>query len=468
MTKNDLVRQALDEKLYSIIYEKYIAPTERPKQAYAGIEFELPIVNLEKKPVDFSVVHALTDAFLSRFGFTEVIRDDNGDIYNATRPENGDNLSFDCSFNTMEFSFGKDEELLAIHERFIAYYSFIQDYLLPRHHTLTGMGLNPYRHFNNNVPIANGRYRMLLHHLESYKKYPGTILFHDSPNFGLFSCASQVQLDAEKDTLVDTLNTFTKLEPVKAVLFANSPYEDFLCSRDYFWKHSMHGVNPHNVDIFDKRLSSVDEIIAYIRTMSLYCVERGEKYINFAPTPLESYFTADHIDGEYYDAAEGVYKTIRFAPEWEDLSHLRSFKFDDVTFRGTIEFRSACEQPVRDIMTVAAFQTGLMEVIPELNARLDRASFLYEQGYSDLELREMLVKRNLPDFLREEDLEQLLGDVIDLAAEGLLRRGKGEEKLVKNLYSRASHLKSPARVQVEGMDAGVPLEYYIEDYSSLD
>ena len=125
------------------------------------------------------------------------------------------------------------------------------------------MGLNPYRHFNNNVPIANGRYRMLLHHLESYPKYPRTILFHDRPNFGLFSCASQVQLDAQKDTLVETLNTFTRLEPVKALLFANSPWEDFLCSRDYFWKHSMHGVNPHNVDIYDKKLTSVDEVVAY-------------------------------------------------------------------------------------------------------------------------------------------------------------------------------------------------------------
>ncbi|MBR1704439.1 MAG: glutamylcysteine synthetase [Clostridia bacterium] len=468
MSSKDLQEQALEEKLYALIYDKYIAPTERPKKGYAGIEFELPIVNLRKQPVDFSVVHNLTDAFLGRFGFSDISRDDNGDIYNATDPETGDCLSYDCSFNTLEFSFGIDEDLTVIQGRFREYYAFIQDYLLPRHHSLTGMGLNPYRHFNNNVPIANGRYRMLLHHLESYPKYPRTILFHDRPNFGLFSCASQVQLDAEKDTLVDTLNIFTRLEPVKALLFANSPFEDFLCSRDYFWKHSMHGVNPHNVDIYDKELRSIEEVIAYIRTMSLYCVERDDKYINFAPTPLLEYFSKTEVEGEYYDRELGRHERITFTPEWEDLSHLRSFKFDDVTFRGTIEFRSACEQPVRDIMTVAAFQTGLMEVLPELNVRLDRAGFLYDQGYSCLELRELLVKRDLPAFLREKDLEVLLGDVIDLSAEGLRRRGRSEEGLVQNLYSRASHLMSPARVQVEGLESGVPLEYYIEDYAKLD
>lgn len=468
MTTQELRQQELEKTLHALIYERFIAPTERPKKEYAGIEFELPIVNLRKEPVDFSVVHALTDAFLARFGFTDAARDDNGDIYNAADPSTGDTLSYDCSFNTLEFSFGIDEDLTVIHRRFQEYYSFIQDFLLSRHHSLTGMGLNPHRDINRNVPIANGRYRMLLHHLESYPKYPETILFHDKPNFGLFSCASQVQLDAEKDTLVDTLNTFTRLEPVKAVLFANSPCQDYLCSRDFFWKHSMHGVNPHNVDIFDKELRSLDEVVAYIGTMSLYCVERGDKYINFAPTPLLQYFAAESVTGEYYDRETGTHQPVTFTPEWEDLQYLRSFKFDDVTFRGTIEFRSACEQPVRDIMTVAAFQTGLMEVLPELNARLDNAGFLYDRGYSYLELRELLVKRELPAFLREKDLEQLLGDVIDLAFEGLRRRGRGEERLVSNLYSRAAHLMSPARVQVEGLESGVPLEYYINDYAKPD
>ena len=69
--------------------------------------------------------------------------------------------------------------------------------------------------------------------------------------------------------------------------------------------------------------------------------------------------------------------------------------------------------------------------------------------------------------LKPNDKLFILGDVIDLAAEGLRRRGRGEEKFVQNLYSRAAHLMSPARVQVEGLESGVPLEYYINDYSKL-
>ena len=73
------------------------------------------------------------------------------------------------------------------------------------------MGINPYHELNRDIPIANGRYRMLLHHLQFYTKYGSAIPFHNTPNFGLFCAASQVQLDAQADTAVDMLNVFARL-----------------------------------------------------------------------------------------------------------------------------------------------------------------------------------------------------------------------------------------------------------------
>ncbi|MFQ9792099.1 MAG: hypothetical protein ACLRX7_01780 [Acutalibacteraceae bacterium] len=43
------------------------------------------------------------------------------------------------------------------------------------------------------------------------------------------------------------------------------------------------------------------------------------------------------------------------------MEYLRSYKFEDLTFRGTIEYRSACCQPVSECMCVAAFHVGLQE-----------------------------------------------------------------------------------------------------------
>ena len=452
--------------LAEAIHNKYILPTRRKRNPYVGVEFELPIVNLAKQPVDFTVVHALTDAFIGRFGFDIIRRDDSGDIYNAQSPLSDDILSFDCSYNTLEMSFGVETDLNVIHGRFLEYYTFIQDFLRPHRHTLTGMGINPYYDINRNEPIPNGRYRMLFHHLSSYEKYGEALPFHHNPNFGLFSCASQVQLDVEEGNVAETLNTFSKLEPLKSLLFANSVWgedHELLCGRDQFWKYSLHGLNPHNVDMYAVEFHSAHEVEEYIRTMSLYCVEREGRYINFPPMPLREYFAAETVTGEYFDGER--YRDITFEPRIEDLEYLRSFKFEDLTYRGTVEFRSVCEQPVSEIMAPAAFHAGLLENLHQLTEILDKDVILYQNGYNAVELRELLNKRRLPGFIDRDRTSRLLGEILDLARDGLEKRGLNEEHFLDPLYHRAKHLYSPARQIADGLDSGVPIEYYIEEFA---
>jgi gamma-glutamylcysteine synthetase len=78
---------------------------------------------------DFAAVHAATDDFLARFPFSDQVRDDEGNIYRATDPNTGDELSFDCSYNTLEISFGPDENLNKTHRLFTAYYTALQEAL---------------------------------------------------------------------------------------------------------------------------------------------------------------------------------------------------------------------------------------------------------------------------------------------------------------------------------------------------
>ena len=452
--------------LTDAIIEKYIRPIQRPRTQRAGLEFELPIVDRSGGAVDFAVVHALTGAFIAAFGFGDAQRDDGGHIYCAADPATGDTLSYDCSYNTLELSFGAEDDLNVVYDRFRRYYLFIQERLGSAGHTLTGMGVNPRWRVNRCEPIANGRYRMLLHHLQSYKRYPGALEFHDVPQFGLFSCASQVQLDAQEDTVIEALNTFSRLEPWKALLFANSPWGDYLCARDHFWKNSMHGVNPRNVDGYDAPLRDIDGLTEYIRSMSLYCVEREEKYIHFAPTPLEEYFSRGSVRGEYYDGQE--WKEIVFPPELTDLAWLRSFKFEDLTYRGTIEFRSVCQQPVRQIMAPAAFHAGLMEELPALTELLDREAPALEQSLTPSELREQYVLRKRPDGFDAGAASALLEKLIRLAERGLESRGRGEQRFLAPLYERARTLMSPAGEMLKGLENGKTLEYYIEDFARMD
>ena len=450
------------------IYERYIIPTKRERTRLTGLEFELPIVNRKNAPVDFNIIHKMTDEFIRQFSFHEVGRDDDGFIYSALDEKTEDDLSFDCSYNTLEISFGTELDLHVVHERFVRYYTFVQRQLEKYDHTLTGMGINPHHAVNRNIPVVSERYRMLYHHLSSYKNYGREILFHHHPNFGLFSCANQIQMDVEEKNLAETLNTFTKLEPLKALIFSNSPWgenQDILCSRDNFWRNSLHGLNRHNVDMYGLEFDSVDEIICYIKSMSLYCVERNGKYVNFHPVSMVEYFSSETIKGEYFDGNK--YQEISIHPRLSDLKYLRSFKFEDLTFRGTVEFRSVCEQPVKEIMASAAFHAGLMENLYLLTETLERDRVIYHKGYNASELRRMFVKKELPDIFNWREVVSLLLKILDIAEKGLYKRGLGEEIFLKPLYRRAEELKSPAREMSEGLEKGKTMDDYIEEYGRL-
>lgn len=460
--ESQLIRESL--------YKRYIEPTIGNHNNYIGVEIEMPIINLKKQPVDFDVVHLVTKDFINHFGFTATGLDDEGNIFSCQSEIFGDILSYDCSYNNLELSFGRENNICVIKERFTLYYKFLQEKFNACNYTLTGMGLNPYRNFNHNVPIPNGRYRMLFHHLNSYTKYKEIpMYFHQYPQFGTFSSASQVQLDVELKKLPLVLNTFTKLEPIKAVLFANSPLNDngenLLCCRDMFWENSTHGINPHNIGMYNCKFTTEDNILSYIETTSIYCVEKDDKYINFAPTKITDYLNRDEIFGEYFE--KGEYKKITFKPSIDDIEYLRTFKFEDLTYRGTVEFRSVCCQPIEDSLTVAAFHLGLMENLEKLSVLMENDHTIYGHGYNATELRKLFVKNELPGFVDEDKLYFLAKQILDLAYEGLQRRNKNEEQLLLPLYKRVDKKTNPAKTMLKLINQSVNLQDIILEYSKI-
>lgn len=458
------------EEILSRIYDRYIKPTENKNGSYIGVEIEMPIVNLEHRAVDFEVVHKLTSAFLKEFGFIPTGIDEQGNIYSSLNRENGDIFSYDCSYNNMEFSFGKESELHTIHGRFCRYYNFVQNYFKPYNYTLTGMGINPNRLVNNNIPIENGRYKMLFHHLSSFSKYAQLpMFFHRYPQFGMFASASQVQLDVTKETAPHVINTFNKLEPIKALLFNNSVLlnenEALLCCRDMLWENSTHGINPHNVGMYDCEIKSVDDILNYISTTAIYCVERDGKYLNFRPVNILEYFNNDTLTGEYMENDKIC--SLEFHPQPGDIAYLRTFKFEDLTYRGTVEFRSSCCQPISDVMTVSAFHSGLLNKTAELDDVMKKDASIYNKGYNAVELRRQLVCREQPSFIDTDGMYKLAESVLDLCKQGLKERGFGEEIYLAPLYDRIQKRTNPAKTMLEKMKNGEKINDIIKEYGRV-
>ncbi len=456
------------EEFKQLLFDRFIKPTINNQNNYIGVKIEMPILNLDKKPVNFEIVHNITEKFIEHFDFLPVGIDEDGNIYSAKSSQNSDILSYDCSYNNLELSFGKEENLFEIQKRFDVYYRYLQEIFRLYNYTLTGMGVNPYRVYNKNEPIPNGRYRMLYHHLSSYPMYGNLpMYFHSYPKFGMFSSASQVQLDANYNDLPRLINVFSELEPIKAVLFSNSvltgDHEEYICCRDIFWENSTHGINPHNIGMYNQKFENVEEIVNYISTTSIYCVERDGKYINFSPILFSDYLKLEGIVGEYYE--NGRYRKILVQPSVYDIEYLRTFKFEDITYRGTIEFRSVCCQPISDSMVVAAFHLGIKNNLDKAEQILQNDTVLLGNGYITTELRKLLIKTEMPSFIDIDGLYRLARDVVDAASDGLKSRGKGEEILLAPLYERIDKRTNPARTMLNLMNKGTPVEKIIEMYS---
>ena len=198
-------------------------------------------------------------------------------------------------------------------------------------------------------------------------------------------------------------------------------------------------------------LRSLADLVGYLESTSIYCTERSGWYLNFEPVPLTEYIAKGTIVAEYWDGKAQMHRRCLFAPHAQDVAWLRPFKFEDLTQRGTIEFRSVCEQPVRDAFAPAAFHAGLAECVDELANLLAADTSLYGHGYGAAELRGIMARRAWPSFI---DRPALVAHF-------------GEEPLLAPLRRRVDTLSSPAHEHLARLERGEAIEEIADDYGSL-
>ena len=144
-----------------------------------------------------------------------------------------------------------------------------------------------------------------------------------------------------------------------------------------------------------------------------------------------------------------------------------TFKYENLTNRDTIKYRSACSQPISDGMTVAAFHLGLQSKVKEQRNLLDSDNSLYHQGYNAVELRRQLVRKDLPSAVNEDALHDLVSKVLELCKKGLADRGMGEEIYLEPLYRRANNRTNPAKEMLRRLQNGESMESIIKSYGKL-
>ena len=127
-----------------------------------------------------------------------------------------------------------------------------------------------------------------------------------------------------------------------------------------------------------------------------------------------------------------------------------------------MEIRSDCTQPLYDAFVPPAFNLGIAHNLEKAIQRTNE--FLKDTDFTNSYLRRCVSEGlGIKEFSTEE-LLSYAGDMVQIAEEGLMKRGLGEETLIKNLYKRAETLQCPAMYTLNNINT---LDDVIEKYSVL-
>ena len=413
-----------------LLKDRYLKNIKENPDLYIGIELEFPIVHTKGQPTDIEVSKDLMRFLVDALSLKVEKVDQEGNPIQLLEPTSQDRILFEVSYTTLEFAFGRAQNIQEVEGRFQAYMKVIQEELGEKNHAIQGWGIHPNWDSNDNRPVAYPRYQMLMDYL-SMGSHQKSAHLHDFPQYGAFICGSQVQLDTSTANYLRVINAFTQIEAAKAYLFANSEFSgadwDTQISRDIFWEESMHGIYPENVGVNTRLFRDEDDFFDYLDHSAIFTAERDGETYYFSPIQARDYLAIDDIHAYTLNGKETF-----LVPLEKDFQTHRSYQFQDLTTRGTVEFRSVCTQPLGRTFASAAFHLGLLVNLDKLEAYLESAPFFGNFGRDYKSLRRQFSKKHLTD---EETagIVQFSKDLLAIAEQGLDMRGQSETTYLEPL-----------------------------------
>ena len=410
------------QQAIKLLKEKYLSNMKEDSELFVGVELEFPIVEIHGNKTNIEVTKNLFRTLANLLDFEVEKMDDDQNPIQLVHRSSKDRILFELSYNTIEFAFEKAHSIDEVAERFDAYLKIIQPILQEDHHEIQGHGIHPQWQENDNSPVKIERYKMLM----AFLAMNGTgMKTHSYPSYGAFICGNQLQLDVRRDNYIRIINAFNKIEAAKAYLFSNSEFSgeawNTKITRDIFWEESLHGYYKENVGVYPKDYQSEEEFFDNLASTAIFTATREDKSYYFKPIRVKDYLDQEEITAYTADGNEKIIRPVK-----EDLKQHRSYQFQDLTARGTVEFRSVCTQPLETTFAPIAFELGLFVQLENLENYLKHCSFLKNEKQDYRKLRKKYSKKILSG-KEEEAIQSFSKDLTEIARAGLIKRGYGEE-----------------------------------------
>ena len=413
------------QQTIKLLKEKYLSNMKEDSELFVGVELEFPIVETNGNKTNIEVTKNLFRTLANLSDFEVKKSDDDQNPIQLIHCSSKDRILFELSYNTIEFAFERARSINEVAKRFEDYLKIIQPILQKNNHEIQGHGIHPLWNENDNSPVKIERYKMLM----AFLAMNGTgMKTHSYPSYGAFICGNQVQLDVSRDNYLRIINAFNKIEAAKAYLFSNSEFSaeawDTKIARDIFWEESLHGYYKENVGVYPKDYQSEEEFFNNLARTAIFTATREGKSYYFKPIRVEDYLDQKEIIAYTADGNEKIINPVK-----EDLKQHRSYQFQDLTARGTVEFRSVCTQPLETTFAPIAFELGLFVQLEKLESYLEDSLFFKNEEQDYRKLRKKYSKKNLSE-KEKEAIQSFSKDLLDIAKAGLIKRGYREEKFL--------------------------------------
>lgn len=410
------------QEAIGLLKEKYLSHMKRSPEVFVGIELEFPIVEVHGKKTDINVTKKLFRELALDVEFEVEKRDQENNPVQLIHKASKDRILFELSYNTIEFAFEKAKSIHQVDQRFKNHLKKIQPILQQYHHEIKGYGIHPQWKQNDNRPVQIERYQMLM----AFLAMKGTGMdTHPYPDYGAFICGNQLQLDVNRENYLRVINAFNQIEAAKAYLFPNSEFPEASwntkIARDLFWEKSLHGYFEENVGLYPKKYRCEDEFFENLVKTAIFTAVRGDKFYYFKPIRVQDYLDQNEIVAYTADGKGTVITPLK-----DDIKQHRSYQFQDLTSRGTVEFRSTCTQPLENTFAPIAFEVGLFNQLEKLEEYLENCKFL---NTKERDLRKLRKKYSKIKLSKEEEskIQEFSHDLLTIARLGLIERGYGEE-----------------------------------------
>lgn len=395
----------------ALVYDHFIKPFIGKTDRKVGVELEFPIQTKDgSKPSMESLLKILPA--LKEFEFEPAYYSADGKII-WTKNKRDIYLSFDTSYLNFEFSLCPFSSVAEAAEAFCVYYLITDEVMGRYQYQLCGKALNDQAVRNGeSFRIVRKSDEICELEYEYLKKHGSDKVFthRQHPNFFTLISSIQTHFDSDEKQLVRLMNLLSKLDWLEVLLFANSPYQigskTYLDARYYLYRNSAFadlGLTGCN----DRDYESIDDIVRDYASRKV-------------PWP--------------------------FGEGQEDL--LYSYRNEELTRYGTVEYRVADTQPIADAMLPAAFNYGLIRRLDETEEVLERLKRNLFASYTNNELADRAALFDTDGFFEKKELIEGIWSLYEIAGQGL---NPEEEKILQSLPRRIDGLLSPAKEQIQKM-----------------